>query len=192
QSFTIAVTPVPDDPVIGIGSGPRSQSIQYSDPITPVSITGSDPDSPAANPTASAGWKTGTATTFTPGLPGGLTLVQASAGNWTVQGKALTAPGAYTIKLTITGTGDRSVSLLLSLTVTQEDARSTYTGALFASASSPSSGAATVTLSATVQDITAVAAAADPNGGDIRNARVTLVNRDAAKAPLCSAPVGMV
>jgi len=69
-----------------------------------------------------------------------------------------------------------------TLTVTQEDARATYTGAMFASTSSTTSTTATVTLSATVQDITAVGntdPAYDPYPGDIRNAKVTFVNRDA-------------
>jgi hypothetical protein len=61
-----------------------------------------------------------------------------------------------------------------------EDARATYSGASFASTASASSGKATVTLSATLQDITALTAdpAYDSHAGDIRNARVKFVNRD--------------
>jgi hypothetical protein len=49
-------------------------------------------------------------------------------------------------------------------------------------------------LSATIQDITAVVGdpAYDANAGDIRNAKVTFVDRDAANAVLCTAPVGLV
>jgi hypothetical protein len=73
--------------------------------------------------------------------------------------------------------------------VTQEDARATYSGTTFASTSSASSSTAAVTLSATIQDITAVTGdpATDPDAGDIRKAKVTFVNRDAANAPLCTA-----
>jgi hypothetical protein len=51
-----------------------------------------------------------------------------------------------------------------------------------------------VVLSATVQDITAVLGdpAYDANAGDIRNATVSFVNRDADNAVLCSASVGLV
>jgi hypothetical protein len=65
---------------------------------------------------------------------------------------------------------------------------------MFASSASPTSSTATVTLSATIQDITAVVAdpAYDPDAGDIRNATATFVNRDQANAVLCTAPIGLV
>jgi hypothetical protein len=79
------------------------------------------------------------------------------------------------------------------LTVTQEDARATYTGAVFASTSSKTSGAATVTLAATIQDITAVTddPAYDPDAGDIRNAVVKFVNGENGDV-ICTASVGLV
>ena len=62
-----------------------------------------------------------------------------------------------------------------SLTITPEDARATYTGALFVSTSGSTSSTATVNLRANIQDITAVTGdpAYDAYAGDIRNARVT-------------------
>jgi hypothetical protein len=42
---------------------------------------------------------------------------------------------------------------------------------------------ASIVLRATIQDITAVLPSSDPNAGDIREARVTFVDRDAADAP---------
>src|SRR5437588_10364662 len=65
-----------------------------------------------------------------------------------------------------------------TLTVTQEDARATYSGALFVSTSSPTSGSATVTLSATIQDITAVTGdpAYDPYPGDSRTPTVKVIH----------------
>jgi hypothetical protein len=79
-------------------------------------------------------------------------------------------------------------------TVTKEDARTFYTGPLFASTSSSTSTTATVLLTATIQDITAVPAdlAYDANPGDIRKAVARFVNRDASDAFLCSAPIGLV
>jgi len=50
-----------------------------------------------------------------------------------------------------------------------------------------------VTLAATIRDISVTPdAAGDTSGGDIRNATVTFVDRDAGGAELCSAPVGLV
>jgi hypothetical protein len=70
-------------------------------------------------------------------------------------------------------------------TITREDAAVIFTGSNFVQTISPSSGNATVTLSATIQDITA--AGGDSYPGDIRNAKVTFVNRDAANAPISPA-----
>jgi hypothetical protein len=73
-----------------------------------------------------------------------------------------------------------------ALTVTTENADATYSGnSLFWGASS-SASSATATLAATVID------APDGARGDIRNATVTFVNRDASNATLCTAPVGLV
>jgi hypothetical protein len=79
-----------------------------------------------------------------------------------------------------------------NLTVSKEDARAYYTGALFVSTSSQTSSNATVTLSATIKDITAVNSLSDANGGDIRNAIVKFVNRDAGNAVIATIPVGLV
>src|SRR5207247_11386504 len=78
-----------------------------------------------------------------------------------------------------------------TLTINPEDARTTYTGALFASTSSATNSIATVTLAATIQDITAIDPG-DPTPGDIRNAVVDFINRDAGNALLCTANVGLV
>ena len=78
--------------------------------------------------------------------------------------------------------------------VKKEDARAVYTGLLFTSTSSPTSSSATVTLSATIRDITDVIGdgAYDADAGDIRKATVDFVNRD-TNTTLCSnLPVGLV
>jgi uncharacterized repeat protein (TIGR03803 family) len=78
--------------------------------------------------------------------------------------------------------------------ITQEDARAYYSGALFASTSGATSTTATVTLSATVRDITAETTdpAYDPYAGDIRNATVTFINRDNNTVIASNVPVGLV
>jgi hypothetical protein len=82
--------------------------------------------------------------------------------------------------------------------IVQEDARTFYTGTLFASTSCATCATGNVTLAATIKDITAADppdAAIDPYAGDIRNAKVTFVNRDAGNAPIAGCvnlPVGLV
>jgi hypothetical protein len=78
--------------------------------------------------------------------------------------------------------------------VRPEDARATYGGALFVATSSVSSGAASVTLSTVVRDISAVTGdpASDGSPGDIRRATVTFVDRSSGGPPLCQAPVALV
>lgn len=83
------------------------------------------------------------------------------------------APGAYTMESAFTedaiylGSTDSD-----PFTIEQEDAKATYTGALFASTSGVNSSSAIVTLSATLQDITAVPADPDHDvfAGDILKA----------------------
>jgi hypothetical protein len=77
-----------------------------------------------------------------------------------------------------------------TLTITQRDALAYYTGALIASTGSITSTVATVTLAATIKDLSAVTGA--PYPGDIRSATITFVNRDASSANLCTAPIGLV
>jgi hypothetical protein len=78
--------------------------------------------------------------------------------------------------------------------ITQENARAYYTGAQFASTASATSSTATVTLSATIRDITAETgdAAYDAFAGDIRNATVTFINRDTNTVIASNLPVGLV
>src|SRR5260370_33315972 len=80
-----------------------------------------------------------------------------------------------------------------TLTIKPEDARVTYAGNIFIGIPL-SSTAAPITLIATIQDITAVTGdpAWDAYPGDIRNATLTFVNRDASNATLCTAPVLLV
>jgi hypothetical protein len=148
------------------------QSKQYSDPLPPFTVTYS-------------GFVPGEG----PGNLGGSLICTTTA-------TATSGPGTYPITCSGLISGNYAFNYVPGiLTVNQEDARATYTGASFASTSSATSSSATVTLAATVQDITASTGdpATDSYPGDIRNARVRFVNRDASNAVLCdNVPVGLV
>ena len=81
------------------------------------------------------------------------------------------------------------------LTVIQEDAAATYMGPMFIFTPSVTTGAVSVPLRATIQDPTALLATDlryDASAGDIRNASVTFVAREAgggyaAGATICPA-----
>src|SRR5206468_9525566 len=96
----------------------------------------------------------------------------------------LVAPGTYVVHVTVADNGSPNLTASTDVTivVAQENARAYYTGAGLFWTSSISTTTATVTLSATVKDITAVTGdpAYDPYAGDIRNAKVTFINRDSA------------
>jgi predicted alpha-1,2-mannosidase len=107
------------------------------------------------------------------------------------------APGSYSVTAKFTSTNanfsDSNGGPLL-LTVTQEDARAFYNGNALFWTSSVNTLDADVTLSAAILDITAADPGADGYPGDIRNARVTFLDRDSnTPFPGCSdLPVGLV
>ncbi len=176
---------------------PASQTVQYSD-VAMATIAGSDTalDTPLV---ISTEWNANGGS-FTAGLPAWLSLTDngcTTSGNdgtctWTLSGNALTAPGTYVVRATVSDDASGSTSADITIVVAQEDGRATYTGALFAATSSTSSSTADVTLAATIQDITAADPGSDAHAGDIRNAAVTFVDRDNGNATLCTAPVGLV
>jgi hypothetical protein len=91
------------------------------------------------------------------------------------------APTTYTMKSVFAGDATFATSDDEdAFDILQEDARAYYTGALFASTGTGSS--TTLTLSATIRDITAETgdAAYDAFAGDIQNAKVRFVNRELA------------
>ncbi len=94
------------------------------------------------------------------------------------------APGTYAITPALSDPGNKLPNYKVylangTLTVTQEDARADYSGNTIFWTSSATSTSATVTLWATIRDITAVLGdpAYDPNAGDITNAKVSFVQR---------------
>jgi hypothetical protein len=104
------------------------------------------------------------------------------------------APGIKTVCATINGIAPEfSVSqpANTSLTVTKENAWITYTGDMLKATASSGTSYVTLNLSANILDISVpqspIDPLQDPNPGDIRNARVTFVNRDASDAVIGSA-----
>jgi hypothetical protein len=105
------------------------------------------------------------------------------------------APGSYTVVAAFTpvSTNITGSSGSSALAVTPEDARVYYTGMLFVNTTCATCGTATVTLSATVKDITAVTVdpAFDSNAGDISKATLTFVNRD-TNTDIATVPISLV
>ena len=113
----------------------------------------------------------------------------------TTTATAMSGPGNYPITCSGATSSNYAIGYVgANLAVTKEDARVNYSGTTFAWTASTSSGTANVVLSATVQDITALLGdpAYDANGGDIRNATVKFVNREASDAVLCTASLALV
>jgi hypothetical protein len=155
---------------------PTEISGQYSD-IVSFNVTATDPDNQGNTLVFSAS-----------GLPSDLLLTDLGYGSAIVSGTLNTAPGSYTAEITVTDPSGLSDTKPVSIVVSQEGARATYTGPMLVSTSSTSSSTATVPLRATIQDITAVDPVSDPDPGNITNATVSFVNR-ANNAVLCSANV---
>jgi hypothetical protein len=154
----------------------NNYSAQYSDPVVfGVSYTGFAPGEGPGDLGGSLAFST------TPAATTGTSPVIATA-----------APGAYTI--TPSGLTSSNYTITFNtgtLTITKEDALVTYTGLTLVATTTPSSSTATLTLSATIQDITAVTGDAnyDANAGDIRKATVTF-NVDGVDKP--AVPIGLV
>jgi hypothetical protein len=104
------------------------------------------------------------------------------------------APGMHSVTAKFGAAAVPICDPATSLTITQEDARAYYTGAVFSSTACATCSTATVTLSATIKDITAEMSdpATDPCPGDIRNATVTFIDRDTNTAIISNLPVGLV
>jgi VCBS repeat-containing protein len=122
-TVTITVDPVNDAPVITAISA-VSQTVDYSDQITPVTITAVDVDSIPLTLTLS-------------GLPAGLSLSDASCVadggngatcNWILSGQVLVQEGAYEITFTANDGLQSSNTVTHTLTVEAEEAGVTFDG----------------------------------------------------------------
>jgi hypothetical protein len=193
--YTIGLTLTDDDTGEGTGSttvtvsnvaptvevSPQTRTVWYSDSVTPVAIVVTDA-SPADTLSVTTSWSVD-GVNFVPGLPdvGTITAGIALSGPTTGMGSlslnlagiADLAPGEYTIRITATDDDDGSTDQDVTLVVMREDAIVTYTGVLNASTITPAEDDALIFLAATIQD------ARDGETGDITNARVRFINRDA-------------
>ena len=122
-TVTITVNPVNDAPVVS--ATPEMQSVQYSDAITAVAISGSDLETPAASLSVAFAYsKDGGASVV--GLPNGMTQ-GGTGGAWTVSGTAGVSAGTYVITASVTDSGDGTAAAATStdtftITVTRENA----------------------------------------------------------------------
>jgi hypothetical protein len=167
SNYTVTITPstltVSAAPLL-IAANPATK--QYSDPLPQLGAT-----------------FTGFVLGETPSVLAGMLSITTTA-------TPLSAPGTYPIAIGGLTSSNYAIAYTGStLTVTQEDARVTITSPLLVSAAG--SGDTTITLTATVKDISATAdAAGDVNPGDIRKATLTFVDRT-THAALCTATIDL-
>jgi YD repeat-containing protein len=141
-------------------------SKQYSDPVPQLTAT-----------------FTGFVLGETPAVLGGVLSIQTTA-------ERLSPPGTYPITIGgLTSTNYAITYAGATLTVLAEDARVQVVSPLLVSAAP--SGPSTITLAATIRDISATADAnGDADSGDIRKATLTFIDR-ATNTALCTAPIGL-
>jgi hypothetical protein len=163
----VTVTPVNDPP--GVESSSSSQSVQYSDPISAVTISAHDIDSPQSSLTAGTSWKKSTDAAFSTTQPlGGLTLTATGANTddprtWQLSGRAMVPEGTYIVRVTVTD-GSDSKYTDVTITVTKEDSTLEYSGEMLkATSSTASNSTATVNVAAIIRED------ADGNLGDKLN-----------------------
>lgn len=189
SSTVVTVENIPPE----VTANKASQTVQYSDRISQVVISATDNISDLL----SLGFLTWVTNTLpiTDGASGTEILppqMDLSTGpcvdagfrihtcTWILSGTADLALAPYVLGIGIVDDDAARTNFPLTLTVVQEDARVTYTGAVFASTDSTTNSKANVLLAATVRDITAVTddPAWDPWSGDIRKSTVSFLNRD--------------
>jgi hypothetical protein len=157
---------------------PDAQTVQYSDSLS-FNVSATDPDNSGSELAFGAS-----------GLPDGILLADNMDGTATISGTALADPNTYTVEFTVTDPGGLTDTKTVSIVVTKEDARATYSGPMFVSTGCATCTTASVPLRATIQDITAVIGdpSFDPNAGDITHASVSFVNRS-NNAVLCTSSI---
>ena len=154
-TVNVTINAVNDPPTFTISL--LSQTVQYSDPITPVTVSISDVDDDTSSLTFSV--------LSTP--PTGITVTPTGTGTWTISGNPLVVAGVYNINLKVEDPHGASSLATVTINVNKETAETTYTGDMGVITAGPSITTATVRLGAHL--------AQDPDGapGDITLARVT-------------------
>jgi VCBS repeat-containing protein len=172
-TVSITVNSVNDAPAIDVRSA--SASAQYSDSITPFTVSGTDVDNPAS------------VLRFTvTGLPTGLTLVDNLDGTATVSGRVLVPSATYSPVFAVSD-GAKATSATGTIVVTTENVELEYTGdTLKSTGSTASNSTTTVNLSAAVRE------AADGSLGDkldTTGVRFTVFTSNGAAAGSCTGKV---
>src|SRR5678809_1406806 len=111
----VTVNAVNDEPTFTINL--LSQTVQYSDPITTVNVSVSDPDDATADLTLEV----------LSSVPAGLTVTP-GVGTLTISGNPLVVAGVYPIDLKVTDPHNASSTATVTITVNKETAETTYTG----------------------------------------------------------------
>jgi len=133
-----------------------SQTVQYRDPITTVTVSVSDVDDATSSLTLSV----------LSSLPAGITVTPTGVGSLTISGNPLVVAGIYNINLKVEDPHGAATLATVTINVNKETAETTYTGDMGVITAGPSITTATVRLAAHLtQD-------ADGAPGDITLARV--------------------
>jgi hypothetical protein len=154
-TVNVTINAVNDAPVFTINS--LSQSVQYSDAITPVTVSISDVDDPTADLTLSV----------LSTLPASLTATPTGTGSLTISGNITVAAGVYPINLQAVDPHNATTNATVTITVTKENTETAYTGDMAVVTAGPSIQTATVRLGAHLTQ------EADGAPGNITLARVT-------------------
>ena len=153
-TVNVTVNAVNDAPVFAINL--LSQTVQYSDPITPVTVSVSDVDDATSSLTL----------TVLSSLPAGITVTPTGVGSLTLSGNPLVVAGIYNINLKVEDPHGATTLATVTITVNKETAETAYTGDMGVITAGPSITTATVRLAAHLtQD-------ADGAPGDLTLARV--------------------
>ncbi len=154
-SVNVTVNAVNDAPVFTINL--LSQTVQYSDPITPVTVSFSDVDNATSDLTF---------TILSP-IPAGLTVTPTGVGSLTISGNPSVVAGVYTIDLRVVDPHNATTNATITITVNKETAETSYTGDMSVVTAGPTVTTAIVRLAAHL------AQEADGAPGDITLAKVT-------------------
>ena len=154
-SVNVTINAVNDAPVFTINL--LSQTVQYSDPITPVTVSVSDVDNATSDLTL----------TVLSAVPAGLTVTPTGVGSLTISGNPLVVAGVYPIDLRVVDPHNATTNATVTITVNKETAETSYIGDMSVVTAGPSVATAIVRLGAHLtQD-------ADGAPGDITLAKVT-------------------
>ena len=154
-TVNVTVNAINDAPVFTINL--LSQTVQYSDPITPVTVSVSDVDNATSDLTL----------TVLSSVPAGLTVTPTGVGSLTISGNPSVVAGVYPIDLRVVDPHNATTNATVTITVNKETAETSYTGDMSVVTAGPSVSTAIVRLAAHLtQD-------ADGAPGDISLAKVT-------------------